>query len=141
MKVTSEDEDNPFQEVVRASLRRVSLGKAMGAVHPDNVNELLLNHRNIDEEHGESNDIKHQGSKLDEVDFHKDPRSLFNHTLRSNLDGFVTAALSLVRIIIVDFLVNALHSLGGVFDDMHAIRCTVCMFGLELMLMLASHGF
>jgi len=136
-----QDVDVLFQ-VVRAFLRRVSLGKALETVHPDDVSELLPNNRsnNNDEELGSSNVLEHQGNKLNDVDFHEvSPRSLFNHTLRSNVDGFVTAAPSLVLIVAVDFLVNALHSLGGVFNYMHAVRCSFCVLGIELIFMLTAH--
>ena len=67
------------------------------------------------------------------VDFHNVyPRSLLSHSLRSNIDGVISAAPSLLMIASANFLMNKLNSLGGAFVDLHAVRCGVCVIGVEI---------
>jgi len=73
------------------------------------------------------------------INFHEVyPRSLFSHTRRSNVDGFVTALPSLVMIIGSDFLIAGFE---GVFGDLHAVRCSLCMASMEIVCLLTAHGF
>ena len=133
--------DDFVRTSVRASLRRLSIdtGSALGAVHPEEVENLLNARGSVDVESG--NDVENDSNHLN-IDFHTvHPRTLLSHTVRSNIDGFVTAAPTLAMIFALNRFMNYLHSRGGAFIDMHAVRCSVCMIGMELCCLFAVHGF
>ena len=39
-----------------------------------------------------------------------------------------------------NFLMNKLNSLGGAFIDLHAVRCGVCVIGVEICAVLLTYG-
>jgi len=92
---------------------------------------------------GEGMMIKSQQSSVaSDINFHEVfPRSLFSHTVRSNVDGFVTAGPALLFIVGSNMLIEAILGLGGVFCDKHAVRCAICITSTEMAALLGVYGF
>jgi hypothetical protein len=63
------------------------------------------------------------------------PVPLWYHTYKSNMEGLVSATPALALILGSKLLVDWLASKGGPWGDTMGARCTVCIAGVELLIM------
>ena len=111
-------------------LRRISVDLAVqvGALDLEELQRSAQVAADIEE----GNDGTATNSESNALEVTHNPVTLFNHTIRSNFDGIVSALPAAGMIILAYRFVGYVASRGGVWGDRHAALCALCMVMTEI---------